>query len=60
MVYCFYISPAFFKVLNAPFLFIVFIAWVEIVRVKVLFNSGTNILFFCKLGWRLSFPPGLN
>ena len=38
----------------------VFIALVERVRITVLFNSGTKILFFCILAYFLTFPVGLN
>ncbi len=38
----------------------VFIAFAERRRTNVLFNSGINILFFCKLGLRALFPVGLN
>ena len=40
------IIPAFLRVAKAPFFAIVLIAFVEIVRLKVLSSSGTKTLFF--------------
>ncbi len=58
MIY--FITPAFFKVAYAPFLAIVRMPSVDTDKVKVLPISGTKMRFFCKFGYFLWLPVGVN
>lgn len=54
------ITPAFFKVVYAPFLLIVRIAFVESVRLRVFLISGTYTFFFWRFAYFRTLPVGVN